>query len=131
MLILDCEKLVEIAFNFYFNKYRVNNIFYNEIPSSKFINYFISEIYMNTIVSKGGMVCAGKSITNYNVILNENDCVDINKSRFDGETKTRNLLKLFYFYLMRPTGKAVVDLQEIINNYYFKKHSRKSKLLFN
>jgi hypothetical protein len=131
-MLLDCEELIKIAFNFYTEKYRVNNIFYNEIPSSRFVNYFISEIYMNTLVSRGGMVCNGKSITKYNVITDDNDCVDINKSRFDGETKTRNLLKLFYFYLVKPTGKVVVDLQNIINNYYFKKHSRqKNKLLIN
>jgi len=120
-MLLDCEELIKVAFNFYLNKYRVNNIFYNEIPSSKFIAYFISEIYMNTPVSKGGMVCNGKPITRYIVITDDNDCIDINKSRFDGETKTKNLLKLFYFYLMKPSGKAVVELQEIIHNYYFKK----------
>ena len=123
-MLLDCEELINIAFNFYSNNYKIDNIFYNEIPSSKFINYFISEIYMNTPVFKGGMVCGGKSINRYNVILNDNDCVDINKSRFEGETKTRNLLKLFYFFLVRPTSKTILDLQEIIKNYNFKKHSR-------
>ena len=116
---LDCEELIEIAFNFYLNKYKINNIFYNDLPSSKFINYFISEIYMNTPVSRGGMVCGDKSITEYNVILNDNDCVDINKSRFEGETKTRNLLKLFYFYLVKPTDKTILDLQNIINNTFW------------
>ena len=128
-MLIDCVDLMTISFNFYLEKYKIHPIFYTDLPINKFVSYFISEIYMTTPVSKGGMVCCGKSITKYDVILNENDCVDINKSRFDGETKTRNLLKLFYFYLTKPTCKTIIDLQEIINNYYFRQNSRKHKLI--
>ena len=126
-MLIDCHEFITMAFDYYADNYKIDRLFYNNIPSTIFINYFISEIYMNTLESRGGFICSRLSNTDYDTIVDDNG-INITKSRFEGDERVQNLLKLFYFFIMKPGTKATNDLNDKIRNYYFKRNSRENKL---